>query len=41
MSGIHFTAFPRTRPPPPFADVLVGVFESHRPVIGTLDRDKG
>lgn len=41
MSGIRFTAFPRTRPPPPFAEALVGVFESHQPAIGTLDRDKG
>ena len=41
MIAIRFTAFPRTRPPPPFAEALVGVFEAHQAEIGTLDRDKG
>lgn len=41
MTAIRFTAFPRTRPPPPFAEALVGVFSDHQSAIGTLERDKG
>jgi hypothetical protein len=41
MSAIRFTAFPRTQPPPSFAQDLIGVFEQHHGSIGTMDRDKG
>ena len=41
MIGIRFTAFPRTQPPPAFAEALIGVFTKHHGEIGTLDRDKG
>jgi len=40
-SGIRFSTFPRTEPPPRFVDDIISVFRSHEPAIGTLGLPKG
>ena len=40
-SGIRFSTFPRTEPPPTFVHDIVSVFRSHESAIGTLGLQKG
>ena len=40
-SGIRFSTFPRTEPPPRFTNDIVSVFKSHESEIGTLGLEKG
>lgn len=40
-SGIRYFSYPRTEPPPDFADRLAGVFEGHEPEIGTEGLEDG
>ena len=40
-STIRYFSYPRTEPPPDFADRLARVFEEHEPEIGTEDRADG
>jgi hypothetical protein len=38
---VRFTSYPRTEPPPSFAEAVVQVFRTHESAIGTLERQKG
>lgn len=38
---VRFTCFPRTKPPPRFVELLVGVFASADEVIGAASAEKG
>lgn len=40
-SGIHFTSFPKTQPPPEFVPEIVSVFRAHEPEISTEALTKG
>ena len=40
-SGIRFSTFPRTEPPPSFTNDIVSVFRSHESAIGTIGLEKG
>jgi hypothetical protein len=40
-SGIRFSTFPRTEPPPEFVPGLVALFQAHESKIATHDLDKG
>ncbi len=38
---VRFMSFPRTKPPPPFVPLIIGVFQAHEPTICTMVLDKG
>jgi hypothetical protein len=38
---INYICFPRTEPPPSYAEDIISVFEQHLTEIGTLDQDDG
>jgi len=41
MSTIRHMTFPRTSPPPPYVQQVVGVFRTHESAISTVSRAKG
>ena len=40
-NAARFSSFPRTKPPPQFAEDVVGAFRRHEAEIGTVGLDKG
>jgi hypothetical protein len=40
-TSIRFTSYPRTEPPPSFAQDLAGVFQRHESAVGTVELKKG
>jgi len=40
-TSIRYICFPRTEPPPDFAEKVVGIFRDHEKQISTVNHDKG